>query len=193
MSFQIEIIEGHDPSSYFWIFPVILHKECDIILGDVEGLADEISIEEGYVDCFLAHFFLKYFDDDLAINQERIMCFDEDEVDGHHHLPGFGWNLEYNFYTYDTIKLMLHDIIKTAELLEVDYDNESLGPVKERFSIYYMSEYGSDDYKTEKEKQQQAIKKNIHVVIDFYRCFVKRMRKTLENNHKTEVICIEGP
>ena len=193
LSFQIEIFEGHNPSSYFWIMPVVLHKEFDIFLDDVERVNDEISIEEDSIYSFLYYFYIRYFDDDLAINQERIMCFDKNVVDGHHHLPGFDPNLEYNFYTYDTIKLMLDDILNTAKLLEVDYDNESLKPVKEDFWLSLMTEDGSNDYKTEDENHPQAIKRNIHVVIDFYRRFVDRMNKMLDRNPSTNIICIKGP
>lgn len=44
MGYQIEIVEGHDPSSYFWFRPV---------------------------DCFLSYFLYKYFDANLTYNKRR--------------------------------------------------------------------------------------------------------------------------
>lgn len=190
---SLEIIEGHDPGSYFWIFPVKILRNHDIWRDEVEQLPDEISIEEDYVHDFLLDFFNKYFDDDLDINEERIMFFADEENDGHSYINGLDWNLEYNFYTYDTIRLMLEDIEKTAELLVADYENDALQQIKKHISNYYMAEYGSGDYKIGKEKQPQDFKNNAYIIVDFYTRFVDRMRKMLMHDQNANIICIEGP
>ena len=93
---------------------------------------------------------------------------------------GFEWWLEYNFYTYKTIFNMLEDVKKVTDLLQTDYDNPYLKPFKDRYSVFYMTDRNSKDYKivsevmTEDEKYQihsQLINKNISVVIGFYNQF----------------------
>ena len=40
MEFQIEIIEGHDTSSYFWFRPVILKEKGKILYDEVAALLE---------------------------------------------------------------------------------------------------------------------------------------------------------
>lgn len=47
MAFEIEIIEGHDPSSYFWFRPVIVHNTEKVTWKATEELKEEFSVEEG--------------------------------------------------------------------------------------------------------------------------------------------------
>ena len=68
MAFEIEIIEGHDPSSYFWFRPVIVHNTEKVTWKATEELKEEFSVEEGDVDCFLSYFLFKYFDSELVYN-----------------------------------------------------------------------------------------------------------------------------
>ncbi len=42
MEFQIEIIEGHDPSSYFWFRPVILKESGKILWDKVVELEEKL-------------------------------------------------------------------------------------------------------------------------------------------------------
>lgn len=195
MTYRLEITEGHDGGACFWIYPVVVHKKYNIGSEDVEKLPEEISLDEDHFVHFLEYFFLKYFDAELPFNKWRI----EYRIDGEEYayVEGFEWYLEHNFYTYDSIGKMLDEIEKTANLLESDYDNEYLKPIVEklveRYSINYMVEYDSEDYHVNKNDQPQAIKKNIHVVVDFYRRFVERINKMMEHNRGTNVICIMGP
>lgn len=71
MEFQIEIIEGHDTSSYFWFRPVILKESGKILYDEGVELEEEFSIEEGDVECFLSYFLYKYFDKNLTYNKRR--------------------------------------------------------------------------------------------------------------------------
>lgn len=98
---QIPIVEGHDGSSYFWIMPV-RHVEVsdDNWYGIEECREQEISIEEDDIGEFLYFFLEKYFDPDYPYGQVR------DRYCG----SGFEWNLEYNIYTYETIREMLDEI-----------------------------------------------------------------------------------
>lgn len=67
----IEIIEGHDDSSYFWIMPVKV-KDMTKDANDIDNVDEyrklEISIEEENIRAFLFPLLLKYFDDGLPEN-----------------------------------------------------------------------------------------------------------------------------
>lgn len=183
MEFQIKIVEGHDPSSYFWFRPVIL-KESGVILWDeVTVLGEEFSIEEGDVDCFLSYFFYKHFDENLTYNKRR-----EEEIEDRIH--GFEWYLTDNFFTYDGLREMVKDIEETAALLETDYDNPRLDDVKEKFSIFYMCSRDDEDWMN---PNDTSVRRHISVVIDFYHRFTKRITAMMDNNKGTNVISIMGP
>lgn len=184
MGYEIEIIEGHDSSSYFWFHPVIVNDKEKITDDDVYELEEEFSIEEGDVECFLAYFFFKYFDEDLPFNKKRYYYeFDE-------YIKGFEWYLTYNFYTYDTMKKMTEEILMTADLLGSDYDDPRLDEIKKKFSIFYMCDTSDEDFKN---GNTSAIRDHISVVIDFYRRFAARMNAMMENNKNTSLISIMGP
>ena len=183
MGFQIEIIEGHDPSSYFWFRPVVLKEEGKILWDEVIELEEEFSVEEGDVECFLAYFLYKYFDKNLTYNKRR---FEYDEG----YIKDFEWYLTHNFYTYEILEKMVRDIDEVATLLEVDYNNPKLEDVKKEFSIFYMCDQSDSDYVN---RDNSAIQNHIAVVIDFYRRFTKRIIAMMENNKNTTVISIMGP
>ena len=187
--YEIPIIEGHNPKSYFWIMPVIAQNGEQIWNDRAEFCLDsEISIEEGYVDCFLAYFFLKHFDIDYWCNRSRFFTWhvQGEEPDRH----GFEWNLEDNFYSYESIEKMIFEMELVARLLEIDYDNPLLDAVKSRFSIYYLGDY--EDSMRDRSDDAE-IKKRKAVIIDFYRRFASRMRKMMTDNPQTDKISICGP
>lgn len=183
MSFQIEIKEGHDPSSCFWFRPVKIRNADIVRWEEVEELDDGFSIEEGDVDCFLAYFFCKYFDEELPYNENRY-------EDGGYAYTGFEWYLTHNFFTYETMNTMLNDISRTAELLESDYDSSALDEVKKKFSIFYLCEQDSEDWLT---GNQSAVRRYRHLIVDFYRRFVARMRRMMEAYPSADCISIMGP
>lgn len=184
MKFEIEIKEGHDYSSYFWIRPVTIKLGEKIRYYDnVTELDEVISIEEGDVECFLRYFFYNHFDNELIFNKRRY-------EDGLGYIDGFEWYLTYNFYTYERIRAMAEDINKTAELLKTDFDNPSLAELKKDFSIFYMCPSDDKDYI---EGNSENIKNHIDVVIDFYGRFTKRILQMLNNNPETDIISIMGP
>lgn len=112
MGFQIEIVEGHDSSSYFWFRPVILKDTGKILWDEVVELEEEISIEEGDIDCFLSYFLYKYFDVDLTYNKRRYE-YDMGNI------SDFEWYLTHNFYTYDTLNEMVKEIEEVFDFLYV--------------------------------------------------------------------------
>ena len=184
MEHQIEIIEGHDSSSYFWFRPVVLNESGRIFGDEVIELEEEFSIEEGDIECFLWYFIRKYFDEGLTYNKRR---YDRD-VD--EYISEFEWYLTHNFYTYDALRKMVKEIEEVAALLETDYNNPILDGVKENFSIYYMCNQDDEDYI---KGCYAAIPKHISVVIDFYRRFAKRITAMMENNKEATVISVMGP
>lgn len=183
MKFEIEIIEGHDSSSYFWIRPVTIKLGEKIRDDDVTELEEEISIEEDDVESFLAYFFRKHFDNELIYNKRRY-----DDCEGF--IDGFEWFLTYNFFTYEDIRAMAEDINKTAELLKTDYDDPSLAGVKKSFSIFGMCSREDKGYG---DNSPENIRNHIDAVIDFYNRFSKRILQMLDNNPRTDIISIMGP
>ena len=188
MSFQIEIIHGHDSGSYFWIMPVRCRSGVHVLgICDVEEKRDaEISIGEENVASFLAVFFRKYFDKDLIWNRIREDC----EIE-------FEWYLEHNFYTYPTIQIMLQEIQNVANLLKTDCTNPLLDEYKAQFSIYDMTEPDSilreEAYVATEERKKQMIEENIDVVIDFYHRFCTELSKMIEEAPDYQCISIMGP
>ncbi len=189
MSFEIEIIEGHDVSSYFWIFPVLLDKRTEIFWWDVRKIKDEISIEENDISCFLAYFFYKYFDRNLSENAERVE-YDGDELE---HIKGFVWNLEHNFYTYDAIKSMIEEIKDTSIALLDDDNNELLTSIIDFHSLHYETRRNSPERIQERSNTVLFLKRNLNVLIDFYDRFTTRLTQMMDRNPETNIICIEGP
>lgn len=183
MAFQIEIVEGHDTSSYFWFRPVILKESGTILWDEVVRFEEEFSIEEEDVDCFLSYFFYKHFDENLTYNKRR-----EEEIEGS--ISGFEWYLTDNFYTYDGLREMVKDIEEMAALLESDYDNPQLDDVKENFSIFYMCSREDEDWMN---PNDTSVQRHVSVVIDFYHRFAKRITAMMENNKDANVISIMGP
>lgn len=183
MGYTIKIVEGHDPSSYFWFKPVIVKSSGKILWNDVIELDEVFSIEENDVDCFLAYFFFKYFDKNLSYNKRRF-------EDGVGYIERFEWYLTHNFYTYEVLEKMVNEILSVAELLESDYNNPSLSKIKERYSIYYMCSRDDIDFVN---NDNSAISKHISVVIDFYKRFAKRLTLMMKNNPETTLISIMGP
>lgn len=184
MKYQIEIVEGHDPSSYFWIRPVTISDSNDRYWWDrVSELEEEISIEEGYISDFLFYFLTKYFDKELSYNKMRVDEFEE-------RIVGFEWYLTHNFYTYECMDRMLKEIDDVALLLQTDYHNPKLVELKKGYSTFSMCSIDDPDYGS---NSDAAIERHIPVVIDFYGRFTSRMRKMMENNRNTSIISFMGP
>ena len=188
---QIEIKEGHDPSSYFWIEPAKV-KPCERISEDEIEYRYEyrISIEEGNVECFLQYFFYKYFDTSLPynINRHDGCMYVRDRFDK----VAFEWNLESNFYTYVQTERMCSEIEWAADALENDFNNPYLEPIMKTYSIFYMTDRDDPDHIAGL-TNPDTIKRNIACVIDFYRRFTGYIRNMMKENPDVELISIMGP
>lgn len=97
---RIDIVDGHNGSSFFWIQPVriIDYADTDAMENVAEMKGVEISIEEDDVGTYLAPLLFRHFDADLEANKSRGNAND------------FEWNLTYNFYTYQSVSNILKDI-----------------------------------------------------------------------------------
>lgn len=111
---EIEIIDGHNSSSYFWIKPVriIDYKDTNEIDNVAEFETIEVSIEETDVDIYLSYFLYKHFDKDLEANKKRIeqQWIDENNKLQIEYIEGFEWYLTFNFYTFESIINIIDDI-----------------------------------------------------------------------------------
>ncbi len=179
----IEIIEGHDPSSYFWIMPVKI-KDINKNTDDVDNVEEcrelEISIEEEDIRSYLFPLLLEFFNDELEENKKR-------NVDMNYYYirpevgSSFEWNLTYNYYTYEDIESLIQKIKYISELLETDYNNPELDEIKKDYDWlkYDLPEYDrKKDYL--KEEIDKLIENNKHYIIYFYSRFIKYMENMIK-------------
>lgn len=165
----LEIREGPYEEEYFWIMPVkLLNAEPNGDLRKIQFFPKgQISIDVDYIICFLRVFVEKYLNKDLYF-----------KVWGNHfEFEGFEWFGE-NIYSYSDMKKMLKEITETAKLLEKDYDNPILDQFKKDYNYHYLI-YSHIPGLTE-EGENNVIKKNIDVLTDFYRRFVKRIEMMMK-------------
>ena len=172
---EIGIVDGHDSSSYFWIMPVRVIDFEDT--ADLDSVAEmrsaEISIEECDVDQYLTPFLYKYFDEELAENKKR------------KDVSGFEWYLEHNFFTFDSMVLILRDIADTVDALSTGRANEFTEKLKiKRGTSTYQPVYAknlSDDeiaeYNVNRPTEDDT---EIGLILDFYRRFTYRMEYMLK-------------
>lgn len=182
---RIEIVDGHDFCDYFWLRPAIIEETGEV--DDIYGvkifhshlLRDEISIQEDIADSCLKYWFYKYYDKNYDYNLRRPESLFENN-------NNFEWYLTENYYSYSTMEKMCEEILEVADLLETDYNNQSLDEIKKSFFVPYKiskDERQDDDY----------IKTHAYLFIDFYRRFVSKIRKIMNRNKDTDVFTITGP
>lgn len=176
---QIDILEGHisSPYPYFWFRPVMISNTAHITYKDVIGLDEEFSIEQSAVDCFLAYFLSKYFESDLIYNRNRSI----------YRPMEFDWCGQ-NFFTYKTVRIMLDEIIKTAELFTSDYNNPALTPLKAEIEVEFGYIASPDTIIA----GDTAIYNCRYILADFYRRFAARLVRMMEDNSSTDLISVEG-
>ncbi len=183
----IEIKEGHDSSSYFWIMPVKvkdLTKDTNNLDNVEEYRKLEISIEEENVRAFLFPLLLKYFDDNLLANKKR------EGVDIVSYTNGvqstFEWYLTYNYYTMQSVRDLINEIKEIIELLENDFNHAKLDYMKEDYDwILYLDDKIDinklPDNKKERIKLTKTYKRDI---ISFYNRFIKYMENMIKEGSK---------
>ena len=201
---EIEIVDGHDTSSYFWIMPVrvIDYSNTDAIDNVSEMRSVEISIEEDDVNQYLTPFLYKYFDDELEANKKRIDDYWEDE-DGNEqvdYISGFEWYLTHNFYTFDSMTNILNDIYDTIDALSTGRDNEYTAKLREKrgtatYKLLYAKDLSDDKIKEYNDNRPTEDDTEIELIIDFYRRFIYRMEYMMKVGKEKgyDLISFMGP
>ena len=188
---DFEIVEGHNNSSYFWIMPVRIHNEEDILspgdevfLGIVEHYIEEISIEEDVVAFFLASMLKKYYDKTLSIRYRKVESPDYEE--------DFEWYLTHNVYSYGTIRKMLKEFREIIKLLGSGRSNPVLDELLDKFPVMAMKK---DKPNTNLVYQDARwdIEWTVEDIVDFYTRFCNRMDKMMNSSPGFSDISFMGP
>lgn len=187
---EIGIVDGHDSSSYFWIMPVrVIDFENTADLDSVaEMRSAEISIEEDDVAQYLTPFLYKYFDEELTENKKR------------KDVSGFEWYLEHNFFTFDSMALILKDIEDTVDALISGRETEYTQKLKiKRGTATYQLVYAKNltaeevaEYNANRPTEDDTA---VALVVDFYQRFLYRMEYMLKvgNEKGYNLISFMGP
>lgn len=196
---EIGIIDGHDPSSYFWIRPVrvIDYKNTDDWDNVAEMPSLEISIEEDDVAQYLKPFLDKYFDDNLKANRRRIKDDGEDDEDSD---IGFEWYLTHNFYTFESVINMLKDISDTADALASGKENEFTAELKIKrgtatHQLIYARGLSDEQIKEYNDNRPTVDDTEADLVIDFFHRFIYRMEYMVRVGREKgyDLISVMGP
>lgn len=172
---QVIIYEGKMMGGYFDIYPINRKGKHEYPpLGKYEIYKDLLNINDIDINCYLTYFLEKYFDEDYDYGEMRM-----------ENSKGFYPYLEFNLYSYYTMRKMIADMRLYADMLENDFDNPALDSLKTYF--YYQSER-----KTANEKQEK-IKQHTSLAIDFYRRLSARLEAMMKNAPDYKFICFFGP
>lgn len=186
--YEIEIKEGHDGSSYFWIMPVKIIDYCDTDdLTNVEEYRKvEISIEEENVGAFLHPFLKEFFDSNLKANKNRNNVNDK-----------FEWNLTHNYYSFENMHKMIEKINIVADLLINDYYNNMLDDYIKNYISYIGLLIPSYDYNKmyTEEEDKEFIKNHVNIIVNFYKRFVSYLNNMLKESSEYgyDLISFMGP
>lgn len=167
---QIGIVDGHDSSSYFWIMPVrVIEYENTADLDSVaEMRSAEISIEEDDVAQYLTPFLYQHFDEELEENKKR------------KDVSGFEWYLEHNFFTFDSMVLILKDIGDTVDALISGRETEYTQKLKIKrgtatYQLVYAKNLNEEEVTEYNANRPTEDDTEVALVVDFYQRFLYRM------------------
>ena len=131
------------------------------------------------------YFLLKYYDKTLPYHNVNKLEQKETEFQSY---------LYDNLYTYSAMREMIAEIRQCADLLENDYFNKILDPVKKNISPYFLNYRDGRTYpEIPKEGYDEIVRKNIWPAVDFYRRFAERMETVMERCPHCDLISFEGP
>ena len=181
---EIEIIDGHDYSSYFWFKPVRVIDYTNTHDWNTVAEMDsaEISIQENDVHQYLTPFLYKYFDGELEANKNRLIHTDID-IDGNEesiYSNCFEWNLTHNFYTFESMKALLKDMSNTVDALSAKKENEFTAELREERGtshgqLIYARNLTNEQIKEYNSKKAIENSSDIEMIVDFYQRFIYRM------------------
>lgn len=180
---EIGIVDGHDPSSYFWIQPVRVIDYSDTHNFDnvAEMSSAEISIEEDDVDQYLTPFLFKYYDDNLEANKKRVAeRYDEDGEGEISYIEGFEWYLTHNFYTFDSMTHIINDLWDTIDALSSGRETEYTRKLREKRGTSTNQLIYAKNLTKEQIDEYNANRPTVddtpaELIIDFYRRLIYRL------------------
>ena len=185
MTFSIEITDNPSDTCYFSFYPIMIENNKYTAFTDkLKSMDGGFYIYDEDIHCFLRYFLEKYFDPGLKYNGER------QEVAAYHEENVFDWYGE-NYYTYETMKRICSEVLKTASMLKTDYENPQLMDIKKNFWVYRMVAEDDPEYEAEKDSEE-ATRRHIDVVIDFYNRFAEQAMNMMEKHSNTNLIRIFG-
>lgn len=201
---QIEIVDGYDSLSYFWIHPSRIVDYTDT--NDTDNVAEmssvEISIEEDDVDKYLTPFLYKYFDNELEANKLRVDYYSTDS-DGNEvsvYIEGFEWYLTHNFYTFEAVKAIISDLNDTIEALSTGRENEYTDKLKIKKGTETKTLSSSRDMIAETVAGYNRNRPTVDntqeaMVIDFYKRLIFRLEYMLKVGEEKgyNLISVMGP
>lgn len=167
---EIGIEDGHNGSSYFWIMPVRVIEYEDTAARDsvAKMKSAEISIEEDDVAEYLTPFLDQYFDEELEENKNR------------KYVSGFDWNLEHNYFTFDSMAQILKDIADTADALLSGRETEYTQKLEIKGGaaigrLGYAENLNAEEAAAYNANRPTEDYTEAKLVADFYRRFLYRM------------------
>lgn len=201
---EIEIVDGHDGGSYFWIMPVRVYDYSDTNgFNMVAGFKHvEMSIEEDDVSFYLTPFLNKYYDDELEANKNRVDYYWEDEngIEQCKYVRGFEWYLTHNFYTYESINKILRDMRDTIDALQTGRETEYTIELKEKTSNIMFSLIDAESITIELINEYKAKRLTVddpetEILVDFYQRFIYRMEYMVKIGQERgyNLISVMGP
>ena len=201
---EIGIVDGHDPSSYFWIRPVriIDHDDPNGIDTVAEMSNSEISIEEDDVAQYLTPFLYKYFDNELEANKNRYdqKWIDDNGEEQASYITEFEWYLTHNFYTFDATRNILNDIRDTIDALSSGRETKYTIELKKKrgidtFQLLYAKGLSEEEIKEYNDNRPTEDDTEIELIIDFYRRLVYRLEYMIKVGKEKgyDLISFMGP
>lgn len=182
---EIDIVDGHNSSSYFWIMPVriIDYSNTNGIDNVAEMKSAEISIEEDDVAQYLTPFLYHYFDDELEANKQRIegLWIDDSGNEQTDAVRGFEWNLTYNYYTFDSLEHILRDIADTVDALISGRETEYTQRLKIKrgtatHQLVYAKDLSKEEIAAYNANRPAEDDTEVDLIVDFYQRFLYRMK-----------------
>ena len=185
---EIGIIDGHDPSSYFWFMLVRLIDDSDSNGIDCVAEMDSVvfSIEEDDVDQYLTPFLYKYFDEKLFENTRRVNSYWEEGSNQSQYLQGFEWYITHNYYTFDSMKKIINDIRETMDALRTGRETYYTRELRKKRGsatnkLVYAKNLTPEQIREYNDNRPTVDDTEAEVLIDFYERFIYRMDHVLKS------------
>ena len=157
---------------------------------------------EKEVCLYLTPFLYKYFDAELEANKRRLFsCWSDGDGIGQSTSDiGFEWNLTHNFFTFDSMTMIIRDISDTVDALSSGRENEYTAELREKrgtatYELLYardLTEEQIQGYNANRPKEDDT---EIKLIIDFYRRLLYRLEYMMKVGKEKgyDLISFMGP